>query len=305
MNPITKKLIDFVSDVKEDFKGSYHIRENGKNIECHSSDNITITDKENHPGLNVVVQEGTVHETVCVPATVTVGGLDDIVRNDFTIGDNCDITIVSGCGVHTEDEGRARHDGVHHFVIGKNSKVKYVEKHIGTGSGNGEKTINPQSFIHMMEGSFLEMDVVQISGVDVAKRSTKVTLEAGAKLIVHERLFTQGNEKVDTDFVVELNGENSSADVVSRTVARDESYQNFTSTLIGNAACSGHSECDSIIDENAIVDSTPRLVAKCKEASLIHEAAIGKIAGEQIVKLQTFGLSQEEAENQIIDGFLA
>ena len=305
MNGITKKLIDFVSDVKEDFKGAYHIREDGKNIECHSSEHITITDKVDHPGLNVVVEEGTKNETVCVPATVTVGGLDDIVRNDFIIGDDCDITVVSGCGVHTEDEGRARHDGVHHFVIGKNSRVKYVEKHIGMGSGKGEKSINPQSFIEMKEGSYLEMDMIQISGVDVAKRNTKVTLAKGAKLVVRERLFTQGKERVDTNFVVELNGENSSADVVSRTVARDDSYQNFTSTLIGNTACTGHSECDSIIDENAIVDSTPCLLAKCKEASLIHEAAIGKIAGEQIVKLQTFGLSQEEAENQIIDGFLA
>ena len=302
MNPIAKKLLSFIADYTQ---GALHIRENGKCVSQHASPNVTITSKKANSGLNIVVHSACKNETVCIPAVVTSGGIDDIVYNDFIIEEGAEVTILSGCGVHTDDDLQARHDGIHHFHIGKNSRVHYIEKHIGTGSGSGNKTINPMSEIEMMEGSFLEMDTTQISGISKAIRKTHATLDAGAKLVVRERLFTQGKESVDTDFLVELNGDDSSADIVSRTVARDHSYQNFVSTIVGKARCKGHSECDSILDEQAIVDSTPRLVASCKEANLIHEAAIGKIAGEQIMKLKTLGLSEEEAENQIIDGFLA
>ena len=305
MNKITEKLLKLVADYEGSFKGAFNIRENGSCAGRQSSQNIAIASKIDRPGLDITVKDGTKNETVCIPAIVTHGGMDDIVYNDFYIGDHCDIVIISGCGVHTDTEEHARHDGVHTFHIGANTRIKYIEKHIGSGNGEGIRSINPKTEIDMKENSYLEMDTTQISGISIAKRYTHATVAENSKLIVHERLYTQGKEKVDTDFLVELNGDNSKADIVSRSVARDDSYQNFVSTIVGNAKCTGHSECDSIIDENAIVDSTPRLVAKCKEASLIHEAAIGKIAGEQILKLQTLGLSQEQAENQIIDGFLS
>ena len=305
MNSIAKNLLELVSYYNQKSKTAFNVRENGKCVSQQSSKNILIQSKTEKSGLDITVKDNTMGETVCIPAVVTKGGIDDIVYNDFYIGENCDITIVSGCGVHTDDSSEAKHDGIHRFFIGAHSKVRYVEKHVGTGKGSGNKTINPITEIELKPNSYLEMNTTQISGVDQAVRKTHAVLDEKAKLVVHERLFTQGKEKVDTNFLVELNGKDSSTDIVSRSVARDQSYQNFVSTIVGNEACKGHSECDSILDEEAVVDSTPRLVAKCKEASLIHEAAIGKIAGEQILKLRTLGLTEEEAENQIIDGFLA
>ena len=305
MNPIAKNLLELVSYYNQKSKTAFNVREDGKCVSQQSSKNILIQSKTEKSGLDITGKDNTIGETVCIPAVVTKGGIDDIVYNDFYIGENCDVTIVSGCGVHTDDSSEAKHDGIHRFFIGAHSKVRYVEKHVGTGKGSGNKTINPITEIELKPGSYLEMNTTQISGVDQAVRKTHAVLDEKAKLVVHERLFTQGKEKVDTNFLVELNGKGSSTDIVSRSVARDQSYQNFVSTIVGNEACKGHSECDSILDEEAVVDSTPRLVAKCKEASLIHEAAIGKIAGEQILKLRTLGLTEEEAENQIIDGFLA
>lgn len=305
MNSIAKNLLELVSYYNQKSKTAFNVRENGKCVSQQSSKNILIQSKTEKSGLDITVKDNTMGETVCIPAVVTKGGIDDIVYNDFYIGENCDITIVSGCGVHTDDSSEAKHDGIHRFFIGAHSKVRYIEKHVGTGKGSGNKTINPITEIELKPNSYLEMNTTQISGVDQAVRKTHAVLDEKAKLVVHERLFTQGKEKVDTNFLVELNGKDSSTDIVSRSVARDQSYQNFVSTIVGNEACKGHSECDSILDEEAVVDSTPRLVAKCKEASLIHEAAIGKIAGEQILKLRTLGLTEEEAENQIIDGFLA
>ena len=305
MNKIAEKLLKMVSDYNGSFSGAFNIRENGLCSSQHSSKNISIRSKKNNKGLDITVKNHTKGETVCIPAIVTHGGIDDVVYNDFVIGDDCDIVIVSGCGVHTDTQDQAKHDGVHTFRIGKNTHVKYIEKHVGTGLGVGDKTINPKAEIMIDENSFLEMETTQISGISKAKRYTHATVGKNAKLIVHERLYTQGNERVDTDFLVDLKEEGSKADIVSRSVARDKSYQNFVSTIVGHTKCSGHSECDSIIDEQAVVDSTPRLVARSKEAALIHEAAIGKIAGEQILKLQTLGLSEQEAENQIIDGFLS
>ena len=306
LNKFTERMMELVAEEKENlFKGAYSIREDGNCVGHLSSDNITIKAKEGRPGIDVFIKENTKGETVFIPTCVTQGGIDDLVYNDFYIGEGCDIKIVSGCGVHTEDGSMAKHNGVHFFHVGAHAHVLYEEKHIGTGDGKGTKSINPNTKIELEPYSYLEINATQISGVDKAIRSTKAVVKEGAKFIVHERLFTEGEQTTKSHFKVELDGDNSHADVVSRSVAKDQSYQSMDSVIIGNSVCSGHSECDSIIDGDAIVEASPRLFARNKEASLIHEAAIGKIAGEQILKLRTLGLSEEEAENEIIQGFLS
>lgn len=306
MNGITKNLLRSVSDYEGDgFKGAYSLRQDGKCIDNMSTKNVKITSKTDKPGIVVEVMPGTKGETVYIPSCVTQGGIDDIVYNDFYVGADCNITIRSGCGVHTEDDTLARHNGIHRFFIGPRSQVYYEEKHMGTGKGSGVRSINPVSEIHLDKDAYLEINATQISGVDKAHRKTTADVSEGAKLIVHERLYTEGDQVTKTHFKVELNGDGSSADLVSRSVARDHSVQTMDSVIIGNAACSGHSECDSIIGEKAVVDASPRLFARNPDASLIHEAAIGKIAGEQILKLRTLGLTEEEAENEIIQGFLS
>ena len=306
VNDVTKNLLGIVSEYKEDgFKGAYSLRQDGRCVDSMSTKNIVITPKTDKPGIIVKVAPGTVGETVYIPSCVTQGGIDDVVYNDFYVGENCDITIKSGCGVHSEDDTLARHNGVHEFYIGEGSKVYYEEKHVGTGSGSGNRAINPVSKIHLEKDAELEINATQISGLDKATRNTIATVGEGAKLTVHERLFTEGEQITKTNFKVELNGDGSSADIVSRSVARDNSYQSMDSVIIGNAACTGHSECDSIVAEKAVVDASPRLFARNPDASLIHEAAIGKIAGEQILKLCTLGLTEEEAESEIVRGFLS
>lgn len=321
MNKITEKLLKLVTDFSGTvsssgtvtnegkglglFKGAYNIREDGQCVGRQSSKNILIESKKNKPGLDITIKDGTKDETVYIPACVTQGGMNDLVFNDFYIGKDCDIKIVSGCGVHTDNGSQVMHSGIHHLAVGENSHVLYEEKHMGTGEGDGERSINPVMQAELEPNSYLEINATQISGVDKADRKTTATVAEGARLVIHERLFTEKEQKTQTIFKVELNGEGSSADVVSRSVAKDKSYQTMDSLIVGNAACTGHSECDSIIDGDAIVDASPRLFARNKEASLIHEAAIGKIAGEQILKLQTLGLTEEEAENEIIQGFLA
>ena len=306
MNDVTKSFLKVLSDYAGgEFKGAYSLRQNGKCVGNVSSKNVKITSKTDQPGIVVEVAPGTKAETIYIPSCVTQGGIDDIVYNDFYVGEGCDITIKSGCGVHTDDDTLAQHNGIHRFFIAPHARVYYEEKHMGTGTGSGIRSINPVSEIHLDKESYLEINATQISGVDKAWRKTTATVGEGAKLVVHERLFTEGEQITKTHFKVELNGNGSSADIVSRTVARDNSKQTMDSVIIGNAACSGHSECDSIIGEQAIVDASPRLFARNPDASLIHEAAIGKIAGEQILKLRTLGLSEEEAENEIIQGFLS
>ena len=306
INDISKNLLKVVSDYKEGaFKGAYSIRQDGQCIENMSTRNIRISIKEDKPGIVVRVADGTKGETVYIPSCVTQGGIDDVVFNDFYVGADCEITIKSGCGVHTDDSTLAKHNGIHRFFLGERAVVHYEEKHMGTGTGDGTRSINPVSEIHMEKDSYLEINATQISGVDRAYRKTDAELAEGAKLVVHERLFTEGEQLTKTNFHVELNGDGSSADLVSRSVARNHSKQTMDSVIVGNAACTGHSECDSIIGEEATVDASPRLFARNPDASLIHEAAIGKIAGEQILKLRTLGLTVEEAENEIIEGFLA
>ena len=306
VNEVTKNLLQMVSDYKgEGFHGAYSLRQDGKCVDSMSSKNVQIESKTDKPGIIVHVAPGTRGETVYIPSCVTQGGIDDVVYNDFYVGEDCDITIKSGCGVHTDDDSLAKHNGIHRFFLAPRARVHYEEKHMGTGKGSGTRSINPVSEIHLEKDSYLEINAAQISGVDRAWRKTTATVAEGAKLIVHERLFTEGDQVTKTNFKVELNGDGSSADIVSRSVARDNSYQTMDSVIIGNAACTGHSECDSIIGEKAIVDASPRLFARNPDASLIHEAAIGKIAGEQIMKLRTLGLTEEEAENEIVQGFLS
>lgn len=304
MDKTTEELLGIVSDWSGKFNGAYNIRSNGQCAGRKSSENILIENKEGAPGLVIKIKPGTKGETVYIPACVTKGGIDDLVYNDFYVGEGADVIIVAGCGVHTDDGHDVRHNGIHRFILDKGSKVLYKEKHIGTGAGGGAKRIDPVTEIIQGEDSYLEMDTIQIGGVDRTFRKTSGTLGKGAKLVIKERILTDKEQRAETDFAVELNGEGSAADIVSRSVARGNSYQEYHSKISGNAKCKGHSECDAILADNGKVNAAPELFAGDLDAELIHEAAIGKIAGEQIIKLRTLGLTEEEAEKKIIDGFL-
>ncbi len=305
MNDTTKSLLKIVSDWDGNFDGAFNIREDGGCAGRQSSENIIITTKTDKPGIDINILPGTNGEKVYIPACVTHGDVDDLVYNDFYVGENADVTIVAGCGVHTQTDEAARHNGIHRFFVGKGAHVVYLEKHIGTGKGTGIRSIDPVTEIYIEENGILEMETSQIGGVDKTTRITKSKVAAGGKLLIRERIMTEKEQTANTEFTVELNGDGAAADIASRSVARDESYQSYISTIIGNAPCSGHSECDAIIDKNAKVDAAPRLCANNADAELIHEAAIGKIAGEQILKLRTLGLTEQEAENRIIEGFLS
>lgn len=305
MNEITKNLLDIVADWGQKTQNTaYNIRVDGECAGRQNSENVTIRPKTDKPGIDIIVKPGTKGETVYIPACVTRSSVTDLVYNDFFIGEDADITIVAGCGVHSEGEEAAEHDGVHSFMLSKNAHVVYLEKHIGTGEGTGKRIINPQTFIEMAEGSYMEMDTTQIEGVDSTKRLTRGTLAQNAKLVIREKIMTHGAQLAETDFKVDLNGEDSGCDLISRSVAKEHSNQIFRSRIIGNNRCSGHSECDAIIMDEAMVSAIPELTANHIDAALIHEAAIGKIAGEQIVKLETLGLTEAEAESRIIEGFL-
>ena len=305
MNEITEKLLEIVSDYKGDFKGAFNIREDGQCAGRVSSKNIRIESKTDNPGLEIYIAPNTKGETVYIPACITKAGVDDLVYNDFFVGENADVIIVAGCGIHSSGHEESRHNGVHRFFLKEGSHVVYEEKHIGIGQGDGGKVIDPVTDINLEKGSCLEMDTSQLGGVSKATRKTTAKLAEDARLIIRERILTEGDQVAETFFEAELNGDGAGADIVSRSVARDHSHQNYVSTIIGNSACTGHTECDAIIDGDAIVDASPRLFARNPDASLIHEAAIGKIAGEQILKLRTLGLTEEEAEAKIVEGFLS
>ncbi|HIU41836.1 MAG TPA: SufD family Fe-S cluster assembly protein [Candidatus Egerieicola faecale] len=304
MNEITKELLRQVSDYKDGYEGAYNIRENGGCAGRKSTEHIRIESKTDAPGLEIHILPGTKGETVSIPACVTHGGVDDIVYNDFYVGEGADVLIVAGCGVHLETGEPARHNGIHRFFLEKNSHVIYQEKHVGTGNGLGQRSIDPVTEVYLKEGSELEMDSLQLGGVDHTIRKTSGVVGKDAKLIIRERILTDGEQQAKTEFEVEMEGENSSVNLISRSVARGHSYQAYRSRIVGNAACAGHSECDAILAEDGRVDAAPELTANHPEAALIHEAAIGKIAGEQILKLRTLGLTEEEAEAKIIAGFL-
>ena len=304
MNKITDELLRIVSDFSGKFTGAFNIREDGQCAGRQNSENIQIESKTDAPGIEVHIKPGTKEETVYIPACVTHGSVDDLVYNDFYVGEEADVVIVAGCGVHTEDGHDARHNGIHRFFLGKGASVVYREKHIGTGQGTGAKKIDPVTDIVMEEDSSMEMDTVQLGGVDSSFRKTTAKLAARARLVVRERIMTDHSETARTEFEVTLEGEDSGADLISRSVARGHSYQEFHSCIKGKNRCTGHSECDAILVDHGTVTAVPALEASSEDAALIHEAAIGKIAGEQILKLRTLGLTEEEAEKKIISGFL-
>ena len=297
-------MLKIITDYGNLEKSSYNIREDGECVGRRSTKNVSIEPLFDRSGIEIRVKPDTKGETVYIPACLTKSGVNDLVYNDFYIGENSDVTIVAGCAVHTDGEKESLHNGIHRFFLGKNSKVIYLEKHIGEGDGEGARKIDPVTEIELDEGASITLDTLQISGVDYSNRKTKAKLASKAKMLVRERIMTDRDEQALTDFEVTLDGEDSGVDIISRSVAKGNSYQGYSSKIIGRTRCTGHSECDAILSDNGRVDATPSLTAESKDASLIHEAAIGKIAGEQIIKLCSLGLTEEEAERKIIEGFL-
>ncbi|MEE0956972.1 MAG: SufD family Fe-S cluster assembly protein [Ruminococcus sp.] len=304
LNAVQQQLMAEIADLTDVPAGAYNFRVNSELAGRNTTDNINIVSKEGMPGIDIFIKPNTKNESVHIPVVVSESGIKETVYNDFFIGDNCDVVIVAGCGIDNCGTHDAQHDGIHRFYVGKNAKIKYVEKHYGSGSGEGKRILNPVTEVYMEEGSSMEMEMEQIKGVDSTERKTIAELKADARLVVKERLMTHGQQFATSDYQVSLNGENSTADVVSRSVARDVSRQTFNARITGNAPCSGHTECDSIIMDEGKILAIPSLEANDVDAMLVHEAAIGKIAGDQLIKLMTLGLTEAEAEEQIINGFL-
>ena len=304
LDEIQMRLLREVADLHEIPEGAYNIRSNSQAAGRQSTANIEIIPKTDVSGIDIRIKPGTKNESVHIPVVMTKSGLKEVVYNDFYIGEDADVVIVAGCGIDNCGGDDSEHDGIHRFYLEKNAKVRYVEKHYGSGNGKGKRILNPGTEVYMAEGSSMEMEMVQIKGVDDTDRRTIAELDANARLVVRERLMTHGSQRALSTYDIHLNGEGSSADVVSRSVARDDSYQRFDAKIIGNTACTGHTECDSIIMDRGKILAVPGLEANHVDASLVHEAAIGKIAGDQIIKLMTLGLTEQEAEEQIINGFL-
>ena len=285
-------------------EGAYNIRANGESAARNTTANIDIQTKTDKSGIDIRIKDGTKNESVHIPVVLSKSGIKETVYNDFYVGEDCDVTIVAGCGIHNCGTQDSQHDGIHRFFVGKNSKLRYVEKHYGEGDGRAKRILNPVTEVYQEEGSYVDMEMVQIKGVDSTIRTTKAELKDGATLIVHERLMTHDDQTATSVYEVMLNGAGSSTDVISRSVAKDSSEQIFEASIVGNNVCSGHAECDAIIMDKAHVVAIPKLDANCVDAALIHEAAIGKIAGDQLIKLMSLGLTEAEAEEQIINGFL-
>lgn len=304
MDAIEKNLLRAVADLHDVPTGAYNIRENGVAAGRRSTEHIRIETKKDKPGIDIFIAPETKNESVHIPVLLTETGLSDMVYNDFYVGDGADVLIIAGCGIHNCGDQKAQHDGIHTFFVGKNARVKYVEKHYAEGDGNGERVMNPTTVVHIDEGGYMEMETAQIKGVDSTDRITRADIGKDGMLIIHEKIMTHGKQTAETNFEVDLNGEGSGTNVVSRSVAKGESHQCFLSKINGNNRCNGHTECDAIIMDHGSVSAIPELTANHVDAALIHEAAIGKIAGEQLVKLMTLGLTESEAEEQIISGFL-
>ena len=304
MNTIDSHLLKEIADLERVPQGAYNIRKNGQLEGRNNSAHITIESKTDKPGIDIRIDPHTKNESVHIPVIVTQTGLKDLVYNDFYIGEGCDVDIVAGCGIHNSGCETAEHDGIHTFYVGKGAKVRYVEKHYGEGEGTGQRILNPHTIVYLEEGASIQLETVQIRGVDSTKRYTKVVLDADAEAVVTERLLTHGQQFAESKMDVVMNGEGARTQVISRSVAQGESVQVFYPQVEGNAQCFGHVQCDSIIMGKAKVSSIPAIVANHMDAQLIHEAAIGKIAGDQILKLMTLGLTEEEAEQKILDGFL-
>lgn len=304
IDEIQKNLLREVADLHEIPTGAYNIRANGEKAGRATTENIDIVTKTDKAGIDIIIKPGTKNESVHIPVIISESGLTDVVYNDFYIGEGADVTIIAGCGIHNCGVQKSEHDGVHSFFVGKNASVRYIEKHYGEGDGTGENVMNPTTIVELASGAHMEMETTQIKGIDSTVRKTTAKLADGATLVIREKVMTHGTQLAKTDFTVDLDGEGASANVVSRSVAKEKSHQIFLSNIRGNAACNGHTECDAIIMDDATVSAIPEITANHVDASLIHEAAIGKIAGEQIIKLMTLGLDEKEAEEQIISGFL-
>lgn len=303
LDQIEKNLLKEVSDLDGIPEGAYNFRINGKSVNRKSTKNIVVDPRPEGDGLKITVAKNTISEAVHIPVIINASGYKETVYNDFYIGDNSEITIIAGCGIYNCGADDSIHDGIHRFFIGKNAKVRYIEKHYGAGPSKG-KILNPTTELYLADGSYAELEMEQIKGVDSTVRTTKATLEKNSKIVINERLFTHGKQTATSNYEINLSGKDSSANIISRSVASDFSRQVFTSNIIGETNCKGHSECDAIIMDKASVLAMPALDAKSLDAELIHEAAIGKIAGEQLTKLMTLGLTREQAESKIINGFL-
>lgn len=304
INETDKQLLKIIADMDGIPSGAYNIRANGGLADRKTTPNVDIKSKTDKPGIDVIIRPDTKGETVHIPVIIDESGLTDLVYNDFIIGENSDVTIMAGCGIHNCGDGESRHDGIHTFFVGKNAKVRYIEKHYGGGDGNGANVMNPTTVINIDDGGYMEMETTQIKGIDSTVRVTKAVVADNATLVIKEKIMTHGTQRAETDFTVDLNGSKSGANVISRSVAKDNSFQSFKSNINGNNLCNGHTECDAIIMDNAKVEAIPEICANHIDASLIHEAAIGKIAGEQLIKLMTLGLTEQEAEQEIVNGFL-
>lgn len=304
MNEIQKNLLKEVAQLDALPVGAYNIRSDSKSIARNTTANIDIITKTDKSGIDIKFKPGTKQESVHIPVIIAESGLKESVYNDFFIEDDCDVTIIAGCGISNCGNGDSQHDGIHTFFVGKNCKVRYVEKHYGEGTGTGKRIMNPETIIHLGENSTMELETAQIAGVDDTNRITKADLKEGASLIIHDKIMTTGDQNAYAEIMVDMDGDDSNCDIISRGVAKDDSRQEIKLGINGKAVCKGHAECDSIIMDNAKILAIPQLNAENVDASLVHEAAIGKIAGEQLLKLMTLGLSESEAEERIVQGFL-
>jgi len=304
MNKEDLGLLEVIADMKGTPSGAYNIRKDGNGVERKVTENVNIVTKKEVSGIDIFVKENTKNETIYIPVIVTIGGLKDVTYNDFYIGKNASVTIVAGCGIHNDCHEDSQHDGIHRFFLEEGASVKYIEKHYGEGKGTGGRILNPVTEINLKDKATMELESIQIKGVDSTVRVTKADLEGSAKLVINEKIMTTGEQYASTEFEVNLDGEDSSVQVNSRSVATEKSLQKFVSKVMGNNKCFAHVSCDAIIKDEAKVTSIPEITAANVDASLIHEAAIGKIAKEQLVKLMTLGFSAEEAEEKIIEGFL-
>jgi len=304
LNDIQRQLLREIADLETVPKGAYNIRANGESAGRSTTANIDIVTKTDKPGIDIIIKPGTKNESIHIPVIISQHGLKEMVYNDFIVGEDADVTIIAGCGIHNCGDQDSSHDGIHSFFVGKNARIRYVEKHYGDGDGIGGKIMNPTTVIELAEGAVMEMESTQIKGIDSTSRKTVAKLADGASLTVREKIMTHGEQLAETDFVIDMDGEDCACHLISRSVAKDKSRQIFRSNVKGNNRCTGHSECDAIIMDDALVSAIPEITASHVDASLIHEAAIGKIAGEQLIKLMTLGLTEKEAEEQIVNGFL-
>jgi Fe-S cluster assembly scaffold protein SufB len=304
LSQIELNMLKAIADLHKIPEGAYNIRADGVSAGRNSTEHIEIVSKTDKQGIDIIVKPGTKNESVHIPVIISKTGYEELVYNDFYIGEDCDVVIIAGCGIHNSGCNTSKHDGVHTFHVGKGSRVKYVEKHYGEGEGTGEKVMNPQTVIYLEEGAYMEMDTTQIRGIDSTKRETTVEAGPGAEIVVLEKLMTHDKQSAVSDMTIHLNGDDSRGRVISRSVAQGESRQVFHPNMEGNARCFGHVQCDTIIMGDAKVSSIPAISANHVDAQLIHEAAIGRIAGDQLMKLMTLGLSPEEAEERILAGFL-